>query len=59
MNYNSLSDIIDFELLKISKNFAIKSYKDSIYRGERENSDRVGKGIMTYTNGRVYEGEWL
>ena len=59
MNYNSLSDIIDFELLKIGKNFAIKSYKDSIYRGEIENSERVGKGIMTYTNGRVYEGEWL
>lgn len=58
MNYTSLSDLIDFEQLKISKNFAIKSYKDSVYRGEIENSERVGKGIMTYTNGRVYEGEW-
>jgi|TARA_B110000285_G_C14970639_1_gene536368 hypothetical protein len=50
--------IINWEELKNSDNFAIKSYKDSVYRGELKESKRDGKGIITYNSSRVYEGEW-
>jgi hypothetical protein len=29
-----LTDLFDFELLKQAANFAVKRYKDSLYRGE-------------------------
>ena len=51
-------DFLDWEELKISQYFAVKEYKDSVYRGEIVDSKRNGKGIMTYRNTRVYEGEW-
>ena len=50
--------IIDWNELKNSDLFAIKSYKDSVYRGELKESKRDGKGIITYNSTRVYEGEW-
>jgi len=51
-------DIINWEELKDSQCFAIKSYKDSVYRGEIVDSMRSGKGVITYNSSRVYEGEW-
>ena len=51
-------DIINWAELKSSERFAIKSYKDSVYRGEIVESMRSGKGVITYNSSRVYEGEW-
>ena len=51
-------DLINWAELKNSERFAIKSYKDSVYRGEIEESMRSGKGVITYNSSRVYEGEW-
>jgi hypothetical protein len=45
-----------FEELLQSEHFAIKHYKDSIYRGEVVERKREGKGVILYNNGRVYEG---
>lgn len=53
-----MPDILDFETLKSSPTFAIKTYKDSLYRGEIHDSKRHGKGVITYNNTRVFEGEW-
>jgi len=38
-----------------------KSYKDSVYWGviEKETGTRNGKGVINYTTGRLYEGDWL
>ena len=54
-----ITDLFDFEELKKSENFAIKRYKESLYRGELINGLRQGSGICVYNIGRVYEGEWL
>ena len=51
-------DLIEWEMLKQLPNFAVKSYKDSVYRGELKDSKRHGKGVITYNSTRVYEGEW-
>ena len=58
MVYKMITDLFDFELLKKQKNFAIKRYKESLYRGEVTNGMRQGIGICVYENGRVYEGSW-
>lgn len=47
------------------QNFKTLKYKDAIYFGQVKRKDgnltreRVGKGVMIYQNGRVYEGNWL
>jgi hypothetical protein len=51
-------ELVNWDELKISENFAVKNYKDSVYRGQIVNSKRHGKGIITYNSQRVYEGEW-
>ena len=59
LNYEMLRpDLLDWEELKMFSTFAVKNYKDSIYRGEIVESKRHGKGVITYTTSRVYEGEW-
>lgn len=58
LNYKMLTDLFDFEMLKQSKNFHVKRYKDSLYRGEIENKKRHGLGICCYEIGRIYEGSW-
>lgn len=59
MNYTPLcNEVIDFEKIKLSSNFGVKKYKDSTYCGEIIDSMRHGFGIITYTNTRVYEGQW-
>lgn len=52
------SNEFDYEELKESEAFAIKHYKNSIYRGEIVERIREGMGVITYSNGRVYEGSW-
>ena len=60
------TDLFDYEALKLSKDFHIKHFKDSIYRGELDDSNdgnhrgkyRHGLGVCEYQNGRLYEGGW-
>lgn len=52
------SNEFDFEQITHSDKFAIKHYKDSIYRGEVGDRKREGKGVILYNTGRVYEGDW-
>ena len=52
--------MINWEDLKLETNFAVKCYKDSVYRGQLdEENKRSGAGVITYGSGRVYEGAWL
>ena len=52
-------DLIPWDELTASKAFAVKSYKDSVYRGEIVESMRHGKGVISYNSTRLYEGHWL
>jgi len=49
-------------LKKGSERFAIKKYRDSIFKGEilveGKKRKRHGLGVCQYGNGRIYEGEW-
>jgi len=56
LQYKMITDLFDFEKLKAHPNFAIKRYKESLYRGQLENTMRHGDGICVYEIGRVYEG---
>jgi len=53
-----LTDLFDFDELKQSEYFAIKKYKESLYRGEIQTRLREGLGICVYENSRIYEGAW-
>lgn len=60
LNYIPNKDeLLNWEELKLLDDFAVKSYKDSVYRGQIVDSLRHGKGVITYKNDRVYEGQWL
>lgn len=59
MRYKMHTDLFDFELLKQSETFAIKKYKESLYRGEIVGQLREGNGVCVYENGRLYEGAWV
>ena len=59
MIYQMVTDLFDFEELKKCEHFAIKRYKESLYRGEVVDGLRQGQGICIYEIGRVYEGEWF
>ena len=60
MNYKPLRpEIIMWEDLTSQPLFAVKSYKDSVYRGEIEDSMRHGRGVITYNSSRIYEGHWV
>ncbi len=38
----------------------VKKYKEAVYFGEvNMECKKEGKGVMLYTNGRVYEGEFV
>ena len=52
------SNEFNYEEIKIHDTFGLKRYKDALYKGELLTRKRQGKGVMVYTNGRVYEGEW-
>ena len=58
MAYQMITDLFDFEELKTREIFAIKRYKESLYRGEVQEGKRHGQGICVYEIGRVYEGDW-
>ena len=59
MVYSMVTDLFQFEELKSRPNFAIKRYKESLYRGELVEGNRHGQGICVYEIGRIYEGDWL
>ncbi len=40
--YKMITDLFDFEELKTRTNFAIKRYKESLYRGELHEGNRHG-----------------
>jgi len=57
LNYTPLRPkLISWDELTASKTFAVKSYKDSVYRGEIVESMRHGRGVITYNSSRLYEG---
>ncbi len=58
-SYEMESNEFDYEEIKETENFAIKHYKDGVYKGEIGETKRNGKGVMIYKSGRKYEGEWL
>jgi len=51
-------ELLTWDDLKLSENFAVKDYSKSVYRGNIVDSQRHGKGVIVYETGRVYEGEW-
>ena len=57
----TFDDFLDWEQTKESSWFAVKKYKDSLYRGEidPETAKRSGRGVITYNSKRIYEGEWV
>ena len=58
MQYRMITDLFDFDELKTRKDFLIKRYKESLYRGEIQDGMRYGQGICVYSITRVYEGDW-
>ncbi|CDW80329.1 UNKNOWN [Stylonychia lemnae] len=61
--YKPESKEIDLDDLKNSHNFMIRKFPDALYFGEcvrtqNGKNQRQGKGVMKYSNGRLYEGEW-
>ena len=57
-HHNMESAVFDYEAVKKSDKFNIKSYKDSIYKGELQDNKRHGAGVMLYRKCRFYEGFW-
>lgn len=55
-----LADLFDIDKLRMSPNFAIKTFKDSYFIGETDpvKNIREGFGVCIYLNGRHYEGSW-
>jgi len=52
-------ELLSWEELKLQANFAVKCYKDSVYRGQLdEQHRRCGLGVITYSSGRAFEGSW-
>lgn len=59
IEYTPENPEFDFESLKASPNFRLKSYPEATYLGEMVDGQRQGRGIMKYNTNRVYEGEWV
>jgi len=57
--YNMVSNLFEYNTVKNDPNFALKRYKDSLFKGTVIDKKRSGLGAMVYRNGRLYEGEWL
>jgi hypothetical protein len=52
-------EYLDWAEIKLSDNFAVKSYKNSVYVGQLDpQMRRAGRGVITYGSGRLYEGSW-
>jgi len=56
--YQPRNKELSIPLLKSQGKLKVKRYKQCIYFGEIINAKRHGKGVMLYTDGRTYEGEW-
>jgi hypothetical protein len=55
-----MSDLFSLAELRSSPYFMVKEFKDSAYYGEidPQTNLRHGRGIITYQNGRHFEGWW-
>ena len=52
-------EYLEWDNIKLSKNFALKQYKESTYMGLLDaNKKRSGQGVITYNSGRFFEGSW-
>jgi len=52
-----ISDVFNYNDIRISATFGVKQYQNAIYRGELNYiSEREGYGVMIYDTGRIYEG---
>lgn len=60
-NYEMVSDLFDYQGLRLLDNFGIKTYRNSMYRGQihEKTQERHGMGVLVCSNGRTYEGEWV
>jgi len=47
------------QLLSFPNFFEKYQIGKSLYFGQMEGKVRQGLGVMVYTNGRIYEGNWL
>lgn len=52
------SNEIDLANLQKAPNFVERRFPQAIYLGIMIDGKREGKGIMKYSNGRQYEGNW-
>eukprot|EP00347_Sterkiella_histriomuscorum_P014581 403360337 len=57
-DYEMLSNLFDFDELKQSENFKVKTFNDAVYHGDFKEGKRHGFGVMRYFNGRIFEGSW-
>lgn len=59
LDYTPENPEFDFESVKASPHFKVKTLPEAVYMGEIQNGVRHGLGVMRYNSGRVYEGEWV
>lgn len=52
------SQLFDFRQLCEEEEFGVKRTKNTLYKGILVERQRQGLGVLIYSNGRVYEGEW-
>lgn len=57
-NYEMISNEFNFAEIRQSESFAIKKYRDYMYKGQVVNKHWSGFGVAVYDNGRVFEGHW-
>ena len=61
-SYKPIRDkVLCWKEIQVTGTFALKRYKDSMYRGQLDphNHKRQGKGVIIYNSGRIYEGSWM
>ena len=56
--YEMISQLFNYAEISEADEFRIKRTKNTLYRGILVERKREGVGIVIYSNGRVYEGEW-
>jgi hypothetical protein len=58
--YEMISKLFDFDTIRDTHDsFGIKRYKKSLYKGTlNDKKKRDGLGVLMYSHGRIYEGEW-
>jgi len=58
-NYKPITSVINIEELRSLEGYSEKfDVGRSVYFGQLKDKKRNGKGIIVYSNGRIYEGNW-